>query len=82
MGQIRNDFENIADHMNGDVIKELGKADMDFDEKILDSEKKNVSDLLYFSKMIYMLTYFLDGKEIKTIFLQRLSASLITSRSF
>lgn len=63
-GKFRNDFENIADHMNGDVIKELGKADMDFDEKILDSEKKNASDLLYFSKMIYMLTYFLDGKEI------------------
>ena len=75
------DFENIADHMNGDVIKELGKADMDFDEKILDSEKKNASDLLYFSKMIYMLTYFLDGKEINDL-LQRLSASLITSRSF
>lgn len=29
-GKFRNDFENIADHMNGDVIKELGKADMDF----------------------------------------------------
>lgn len=57
-GKFRNDFENIADHMNGDVIKELGKADMDFDEKIIDSEKKNASDLLYFSKMIYMLTYF------------------------
>ena len=53
--------------MNGDVIKELGKADMDFDEKILDSEKKNASDLLYFSKMIYMLTYFLDGKEINDL---------------
>ena len=66
-GKFRNDFENIADHMNGDVIKELGKADMDFDEKILDSEKKNASDLLYFSKMIYMLTYFLDGKEITTL---------------
>lgn len=65
--KFRNDFENIADHMNGDVIKELGKADMDFDEKILDSEKKNASDLLYFSKMIYMLTYFLDGKEINDI---------------
>lgn len=63
-GKFRNDFENIADHMNGDAIKELGKADMDFDEKILDSEKKYASDLLYFSKMIYMLTYFLDGKEI------------------
>lgn len=66
-GKFRNDFENIADHMNGDVIKELGKADMDFDEKIIDSEKKNASDLLYFSKMIYMLTYFLDGKEINDI---------------
>lgn len=66
-GKFRNDFENIADHMNGDVIKELGKADMDFDEKILDSEKKNTSDLLYFSKMIYMLTYFLDGKEINDL---------------
>lgn len=66
-GKFRNDFENIADHMNGDVIKELGKADMDFDEKILDSEKKNASDLLYFSKMIYMLTYFLDGKEINDL---------------
>lgn len=66
-GIFRNDFENIADHMNGDVIKELGKADMDFDEKILDSEKKNASDLLYFSKMIYMLTYFLDGKEINDL---------------
>lgn len=66
-GKLRNDFENIADHMNGDVIKELGKADMDFDEKILDSEKKNASDLLYFSKMIYMLTYFLDGKEINDL---------------
>lgn len=66
-GKFRNDFENIADHMNGDVIKELGKADMDFDEKILDSEKKNSSDLLYFSKMIYMLTYFLDGKEINDL---------------
>lgn len=66
-GKFRNDFENIADHMNGDAIKELGKADMDFDEKILDSEKKNASDLLYFSKMIYMLTYFLDGKEIKDL---------------
>lgn len=65
--KFRNDFENIADHMNGDVIKELGKADMDFDEKILDSEKKNASDLLYFSKMIYMLTYFLDGKEINDL---------------
>ena len=65
-GKFRNDFENI-DHMNGDVIKELGKADMDFDEKILDSEKKNASDLLYFSKMIYMLTYFLDGKEINDL---------------
>ena len=40
---------------------------MDFDEKILDSEKKNASDLLYFSKMIYMLTYFLDGKEINDL---------------
>lgn len=66
-GKFRNDFENIAGHMNGDVIKELGKADMDFDEKILDSEKKNASDLLYFSKMIYMLTYFLDGKEINDL---------------
>ena len=66
-GKFRNDFENIADHMNGDVIKELGKADMDFDEKIFDSEKKNASDLLYFSKMIYMLTYFLDGKEINDL---------------
>lgn len=66
-GKFRNDFENIADHMNGDVIKELGKADMDFDEKILDSEKKNASDLLYFSKMIYMLTYFLDVKEINDL---------------
>lgn len=66
-GKFRNDFENIADHMNGDVIKELGKADMDFDEKILDSEKKNASVLLYFSKMIYMLTYFLDGKEINDL---------------
>ena len=66
-GKFRNDFENIADHMNGDVIKELGKADMDFDEKILDSEKKNASDILYFSKMIYMLTYFLDGKEINDL---------------
>lgn len=66
-GKFRNVFENIADHMNGDVIKELGKADMDFDEKILDSEKKNASDLLYFSKMIYMLTYFLDGKEINDL---------------
>lgn len=66
-GKFRNDFENIADHMNGDIIKELGKADMDFDEKILDSEKKNASDLLYFSKMIYMLTYFLDGKEINDL---------------
>lgn len=66
-GKFRNDFENIADHMNSDVIKELGKADMDFDEKILDSEKKNASDLLYFSKMIYMLTYFLDGKEINDL---------------
>lgn len=66
-GKFRNDFENIADHMNGDVIKELGKADMDFDEKILDSEKKNASDLLYFSKMIYMFTYFLDGKEINDL---------------
>lgn len=66
-GKFRNDFENIADHMNGDVIKELGKAGMDFDEKILDSEKKNASDLLYFSKMIYMLTYFLDGKEINDL---------------
>lgn len=66
-GKFRNDFENIADHMNGDVIKELGKADMDFDEKILDSEKKNASDLLYFSQMIYMLTYFLDGKEINDL---------------
>ena len=66
-GKFRNDFENIADHMNGDVIKELGQADMDFDEKILDSEKKNASDLLYFSKMIYMLTYFLDGKEINDL---------------
>lgn len=66
-GKFRNDFENIADHMNGDVIKELGKADVDFDEKILDSEKKNASDLLYFSKMIYMLTYFLDGKEINDL---------------
>ena len=66
-GKFRNDFENIADHMNGDVIKELGKADMDFDEKIIDSEKKNASDLLYFSKMIYMLTYFLDGKEINDL---------------
>lgn len=66
-GKFRNDFENIADHMNGDVIKELGKADMDFDEKILDGEKKNASDLLYFSKMIYMLTYFLDGKEINDL---------------
>lgn len=66
-GKFRNDFENIADHMNGDAIKELGKADMDFDEKILDSEKKNASDLLYFSKMIYMLTYFLDGKEINDL---------------
>lgn len=66
-GKFRNDFENIADHMNGDVIKEHGKADMDFDEKILDSEKKNASDLLYFSKMIYMLTYFLDGKEINDL---------------
>lgn len=66
-GKFRNDFENIADHMNGDVIKELGKADMDFDEKILDSEKKNASDLLYFSKMIYMLTFFLDGKEINDL---------------
>lgn len=66
-GKFKNDFENIADHMNGDVIKELGKADMDFDEKILDSEKKNASDLLYFSKMIYMLTYFLDGKEINDL---------------
>lgn len=66
-GKFRNDFENIADHMNGDVIKELGEADMDFDEKILDSEKKNASDLLYFSKMIYMLTYFLDGKEINDL---------------
>lgn len=66
-GKFRNDFENIADNMNGDVIKELGKADMDFDEKILDSEKKNASDLLYFSKMIYMLTYFLDGKEINDL---------------
>lgn len=66
-GKFRNDFENIADHMTGDVIKELGKADMDFDEKILDSEKKNASDLLYFSKMIYMLTYFLDGKEINDL---------------
>lgn len=66
-GKFRNDFENIADHINGDVIKELGKADMDFDEKILDSEKKNASDLLYFSKMIYMLTYFLDGKEINDL---------------
>lgn len=66
-GKFRNDFENIADHMNGDVIKELGKADMDFDEKILDSEKKSASDLLYFSKMIYMLTYFLDGKEINDL---------------
>lgn len=66
-GKFRNDFENIADHMNGDVIKELGQADMDFDEKILDSEKKNAFDLLYFSKMIYMLTYFLDGKEINDL---------------
>lgn len=66
-GKFRNDFENIADHMNGDVIKELGKADMDFDEKILEGEKKNASDLLYFSKMIYMLTYFLDGKEINDL---------------
>lgn len=66
-GKFKNDFENIADHMNGDVIKEFGKADMDFDEKILDSEKKNASDLLYFSKMIYMLTYFLDGKEINDL---------------
>lgn len=66
-GKFRNDFENIADHMNGDVIKELGKADMDFDEKILDSEKKNATDLLYFSKMIYILTYFLDGKEINDL---------------
>ena len=66
-GKFRNDFENIADHMNGDVIKELGQADMDFDEKILDSEKKNASDLLYFSKMIYMLTYFLDDKEINDL---------------
>ena len=66
-GKFRNDFENIADHMNGDVIKELGKADMNFDEKILDSEKKNASDLLYFSKMIYMPTYFLDGKEINDL---------------
>lgn len=66
-GKFRNDFENIADHMNGEAIKELGKADMDFDEKILDSEKKNASDLLYFSKMIYMLTYFLDGKEINDL---------------
>lgn len=66
-GKFRNDFENIADHMNGDAIKELGKADMAFDEKILDSEKKNASDLLYFSKMIYMLTYFLDGKEINDL---------------
>lgn len=66
-GKFRNDFENIAVHMNGGVIKELGKADMDFDEKILDSEKKNASDLLYFSKMIYMLTYFLDGKEINDL---------------
>lgn len=66
-GKFRNDFENIAGHMNGDAIKELGKADMDFDEKILDSEKKNASDLLYFSKMIYMLTYFLDGKEINDL---------------
>lgn len=66
-GKFRNNFENIADHMNGDVIKELGKADMDFDEKILNSEKKNATDLLYFSKMIYILTYFLDGKEINDL---------------
>lgn len=72
-GKFRNDFENIADHMNGDVIKELGKADMDFDEKILDSEKKNASDLLYFSKMIYMLTYFLDGKEINDLLTKLIS---------
>ena len=67
-GKFRNDFENIADHMNGDVIKELGKADMDFDEKILDSEKKNASNrFILFSTMIYMLTYFLDGKEINDL---------------
>ena len=33
-------------------IRDSGKADMDFDEKILDSEKKNASDLLYFSKTV------------------------------
>lgn len=66
-GKFRNDFENIADHMNGDVIKELGKAKAEFDESILDSEKIKSSDLSYFSKMIYMLTYFLDGKEINDL---------------
>ena len=66
-GKFRGDFENIADHMNGDVIKELGKAKAEFDESILDSEKIKSSDLSYFSKMIYMLTYFLDGKEINDL---------------
>ena len=66
-GKFRGDFENIADHMNGDVIKEIGKAKAEFDESILDSEKIKSSDLSYFSKMIYMLTYFLDGKEINDL---------------
>lgn len=61
------DFDRIADHMNGDVIKELGKAKAEFDESILDSEKIKSADLSYFSKMIYMLTYFLDGKEINDL---------------
>lgn len=66
-GKYMSDFDRIADHMNGDDIKELGKAKVDFDESILDSEKIKSADLSYFSKMIYMLTYFLDGKEINDL---------------
>lgn len=39
-GKFRNDFENIADHMNGDVIKELGKADMDLMRKFLTAKRR------------------------------------------
>lgn len=49
------------------LSRSLARLTWIFDEKILDSEKKNASDLLYFSKMIYMLTYFLDGKEINDL---------------
>lgn len=70
---IRSDVENeLLPKMNGDYIKTLDNAVPELDEKAFADVlmKPSVS---YFSKLMYLLTTFIDGKEINDLLTTLLS---------